>query len=315
MKRFDTPVLFIIFNRPSTTKLVFEKISTMKPSKLYIVADGPRESNKDDNLKCKQAREIVKQINWDCEVHTKFHEKNLGCGLNVSSAISWVFEHEDRVIILEDDTLPSLPFFHFCDELLKKYEHDTRIMHISGSNFNDDFRWGNDSYYFSMYTPIWGWATWKRAWRHFDYYMKDLKFFIESEAYKNIIFNKREQKWFVNRWLSFYKSNYITGVATNWDYQWEYAVFKNNGLSIIPNVNLISNIGIDGTHNSNNKNSLLNRKVTKEFFITKHPDFSIRNLFYDKLNSKRFNREKSLFLRIISKVKKVVSSYHRFSCT
>ncbi|MHA1284911.1 MAG: nucleotide-diphospho-sugar transferase [Promethearchaeota archaeon] len=305
MHQFNTPILFIIFNRPETTEIVFEKIASIKPKKLYIAADGPRQNIPDDKEKCFKTRKIIERIDWDCHIKTKFNEINLGCGLNVSSAISWVLEQEERVIILEDDTVPALPFFYFCDELLEKYKDDTRIMHIAGSNLNEDFKWGNDSYFFSMYTPIWGWATWKRAWAEFDYYMSDLDEFIYSNSYKNIFLNRKEQRWFVNRWNSFKRKNYLPGVSTNWDYQWEYAVFKNNGLSIIPASNLISNIGYFSSHSDGEKSKIYNRKVDNSFKIKKHPKFIIRNRFYDSINSKRYNREKSIIFRLINKIKKI----------
>src|SRR4051812_29566436 len=168
--KLHTPVLFVIFNRPETTRQVFEAIRTAKPSRLYIAADGPRKNKPGEDQKCQEAREIVKAVDWDCEVKTLFSKENLNCGRGPATAFTWFFEHEEEGIILEDDCLPTQSFFRFCQELLERYRYDYRVMHIGGNNFLNGWQRDQDySYYFSLSGHIWGWATWRRAWQMFDY--------------------------------------------------------------------------------------------------------------------------------------------------
>ena len=164
-----TPVVFLIFRRPDLTARVFEAIRQAQPAKLLIVADGDR--NEEEAILCQQARAVTEQIDWDCEVLTNFSDTNLGCKRRVSSGLDWAFSQVEEAIILEDDCLPHPDFFHFCSELLTHYKDDTRIWNICGHNFQDAQWRGDGSYYFSRYADPWGWATWQRAWKHYD---KDL---------------------------------------------------------------------------------------------------------------------------------------------
>lgn len=235
--QFDTPILFIIFNRPDLTSQVFGQIRKLKPKHLFIAADGPRVDSDNDIEKCNETRAIISLIDWECNLQTLFRETNLGCGMAVSSAISWFFNHVELGIILEDDCFPSLSFFPFCKELLHKYKDDEQIMLIGGSNFLRGNIRGKGSYYFSKYPQIWGWASWKRAWDHYDYFMDDLENFLEKELKMN--FSSAAERRFIGKKLLGVKSQRIQ----TWDYQWIYSILKNNGISITPNSNLIINIG------------------------------------------------------------------------
>jgi hypothetical protein len=212
-----TPILFIIFNRPDTTQQVFDAIRQAQPKQLFVAADGPREDKPSEAPKCQQTRDIIKQVDWQCEVRTLFQEKNLGCGPGPATAITWFFENVEEGIILEDDCLPSADFFIFCEVLLDYYRDNKKIMHISGDNFQYDRRRGKGSYYFSAWADChaWGWATWRRAWKHFDFY-------CTSAEHRRTV----------------------------WDWQWGVSVRNNGGLAIVPNINLVSNIGVgsDATH-------------------------------------------------------------------
>jgi len=244
---FQTPILFLIFNRPDTTKLVFESIKRIKPSKLYIAADGARMNKVGEDLLCKETRSIIDLIDWECEVITLLRAENLGCKIAVSSAIDWFFENEEQGIILEDDCLPNESFYNYCETLLNYYVSDERIMHISGNNFQDGMMRGNGSYYFSNYNHIWGWATWKRAWKAYNV---DLSFLTVNEI-ESLIEKKFDTKKERLFWNNIFKKVINKTIGT-WDYQWTYAVWKNNGLSILPNKNMIANIGFNnnGTHTS-----------------------------------------------------------------
>ena len=215
----QTPILLIIFNRPEKTKQLFEVINKIKPLKLYIAADGPREGNISDIELCEKAREIFSDISWNCSLKTLFREKNLGCKEAVSSAISWFFSYESEGIILEDDCIPLPDFFLFCTELLKKYRDDKRIMMISGDNFLFSKYLPKESYYFSQQTHIWGWATWKRAWDCYDIKMKSWPEIKNKKMLKNYY----PDKFYEKSWLTIMEKTY-NGEIQTWDYQWQYTV-------------------------------------------------------------------------------------------
>ncbi|MFN0291789.1 nucleotide-diphospho-sugar transferase [Pedobacter helvus] len=238
----QTPILFLVFNRPDTTALVFDEIKKAQPKRLYIAADGAR--NAVEEAKCNAVREIVKDITWDCEVKTLFREKNLGCKYAVSSAITWFFDNEPEGIILEDDCLPSQSFFGFCSELLEKYRNDNRIGHIGGSNFQDGIKRGDGTYYFSRLTHVWGWAGWRRVWKDYDVEMKTFKDFKEADLENSPTHSLHKATWYRNL------ENTYKGQINTWDYQYAYSNLINNYLSIMPNQNLIKNIGFgeDATH-------------------------------------------------------------------
>ena len=263
---FKMPILFLIFNRPNLTEKVFEKISQVKPTKLFIAADGAR--NEEEYELCKKTRQIVLDgINWDCEVKTLFREKNLGCKVAVSSAIDWFFENEEQGIILEDDCLPHQSFFAYCEELLEYYKNDTRIMHISGNN--PLIEYGDNSYFFSKLAHIWGWATWRRAWKYYDVNMNNYGDFLKDHIIKDIWTDENRQ----TQWLNILQDIY-NGKIDTWDYQWMYVVFCQNGLCINPQKNLISNIGFgeNATHTLEKNSPRANRPTFNTEKII-HPVF------------------------------------------
>jgi len=268
-----TAVLFLIFNRPGTTQKVFEEIRKARPSKLFISADGPRTGVSSDGDLCRAARDVVKQVDWECELYTNFRDTNLGCKIAVSSAINWFFENVEEGIILEDDCVPSQSFFWFCQELLDWYRDDERIMEISGCNFQFGRQRGDGSYYFSRLNDVWGWATWKRAWEHYDIEMKSFPRFGEGNQLRNY-FEDEE----VIEWLMSYFQEAFEGVSNVWSSQWTYGICAQNGLTIVPNVNLVSNIGFgreDATHGSGNTWGLLGNRKACEVNEIIHPSFRL----------------------------------------
>ena len=239
-KPLETAVLFLVFNRLDTTKQVFEAIRKAKPPRLYIAADGPRETKEGEKEKVEKVRQyVLENIDWNCEVKTLFRKKNLGCKIAVSSAITWFFENEEQGIILEDDCLPSQSFFWYCEELLNKYKDDMRIWHISGNNFH--FGWQRDkdySYYFGgIYGSIWGWATWRSRWKYYDVEMKDYNELKTKKYLENCYDGSIAVKHRIREFES------IKNGLDTWDFQWVYCRWKNNGLTIIPNINLVKNLG------------------------------------------------------------------------
>ena len=264
-------ILFVLFNRPDTTQRVFDQIRDAKPKRLYLTADGPRPGFPDDEELCRRTKEIVGEIDWDCEVKTLFRDENAGCKNGVSAAINWFFSQEDEGIILEDDCLPAISFFKFCDTLLEKYRHDTRIRHITGCNLQFGKKWGNSSYYFSNRTHVWGWASWRRVWDDYDlnldkYHETDIK-----QQMKNIY----DDDLVAESWANIFKE-LKAGKINSWAYPLDFANFFNNGLVIIPNENLISNIGFsaDAT-NTLNKNSIYANIPLVEITEIHHPLFVV----------------------------------------
>lgn len=296
----NTPVLLIAFSRPDTAQQVFNAIRKARPGKFYFSVDGPRPGREEDVQNCQATRDIIKQVDWDCQVFTNFPEKNLGCAVGVSSAITWAFTNEDRLIILEDDTVPALSFFPFCEELLEKYLHDTRICMISGNNYTPEANGTEDSYFFSYYGHIWGWATWKRAWDKFDLKMSDWRIFRDTNQIQNVFPGKKEQKYFTR----FYDVFLINKYKGTWDYQWFYCRLKELGLSIIPKNNLVSNIGVQGTH-TNSKSQVHFFPADEDFILKKEPAFLLRNVNYDLHHFKKIiNPKRSLTGRFIKKIRK-----------
>lgn len=240
-----TAVLMVVFNRPELTKQVFEVVRSYQPKLLYVAADGARANVKEDKVKCDHTRAIFSQIDWECEFKTLYRDENLGCGKAVSGAISWFFEHEEEGIVLEDDCVPNLSFFYFCETLLEHHRHNSQVMHIGGTNLQFGRKYGKASYYYSAIPHVWGWATWRRAWEKYDFNLSDLNFFLNNNQIEKYVGKgKTHDFWFE----IFCKMNQKK--IDTWDYQWQYAIWNNNGVSIIPQVNLIKNIGfgIDATH-------------------------------------------------------------------
>lgn len=245
--------MLIIFNRPDTTQIVFDQIRKVKPKTLYVFADGPRKNRIGEEKKCKLAREIIESVDWGCNIRKIYNEENLGCKKAVSNAITWFFENEEQGIILEDDVVPNNSFFNFTSSLLEHYRYNSKVMHISGNNFLGNKTNVKGSYYFSIYPHIWGWATWRRAWKLFDHDIKDFPTYKSKKLIQKTISNSREIKY----WMKKFEKVFNNQIDT-WDYQWLYTIWKNEGLCITPRYNLATNIGFreDATH-TKIKNSYL----------------------------------------------------------
>ncbi|MBP9741900.1 MAG: hypothetical protein KBD37_00930 [Burkholderiales bacterium] len=238
MTNFNIPILFLVFNRLDTTQQVFTAIQQIKPTKLYLACDGPREDKPGETQIVNELRQyLLNNINWQCSVQTLFRTTNLGCGKAVSQAITWFFKHEPMGIILEDDCLPSASFFTFCEEMLLKYKDDTRIWHISGYSLLTDNNLTYPSYYFSQITQIWGWASWANRWQEFDLMMKKYPQFIKYKYMNKIFPSLRLRLWH----KELFDKNYAK--TDTWDCQWYFTSLINNGLSITPRISLIKNLG------------------------------------------------------------------------
>ncbi|HKB89981.1 MAG TPA: FkbM family methyltransferase [Opitutaceae bacterium] len=266
-----TPVAFFIFKRPAQTERVFDRIAQVKPATLLLIADGPR--SREEAKVCAETRQIVDRIDWDCRVFRNFSDENLGCKHRVSTGLDWVFSQVKEAIILEDDCLPALSFFLFCQTLLEHYRDDERICAISGDNFQFGRPRTDDSYYFSRYPHCWGWASWKRAWKHFDLAMTSWPTF-KAKGIMESVFEHREEYYL---WSWIFDQNYA-GKINSWAYPWTYACLSQSALTILPDVNLVSNIGfgVDSTHSTDSRDPLASLPIGEVWHI-KHPEHIIRH--------------------------------------
>ena len=278
----ETAVLLVIFNRPETTRKVFEAIRKAQPKRLYISADGPRTHVPEDAENCEKARSIVNDEDWNCDVKTLFRKENVNCGRGPSSGFSWFFEHETEGIILEDDCLPSQSFFWFCQELLERYRDDKRIVHIGGNNFLEGWRHDkNADYYFSQNGHIWGWATWRRAWKYFDYDINNYEELKERGYFDHFFLNRLEKHY---RLRKFDRTVANRGHVDWWDYQWDFARYTHNGLSIVPQKNLVKNLGFgeNATHTTNSQVKSAFLEAEEIDFPLTHPKHIMRDIESDK---------------------------------
>ena len=284
-KQLETPITFIIFKRPHTTAKVFERIRQVQPKKLFVIADGPRSDREGEAEKCAATRAIIEKVDWDCEVIKNYSEVNLGCARRVSSGLGWVFENVEETIILEDDCIPHITFFQFCEELLEKYRNDSRITSIAAQNAQLGQKRTDYSYYFSSYSHCWGWASWRRAWKNYDLHIKLWQEVKKSNILDSILNDSKA----VSYWESIFDSIYENPTGITWDYQWTFACWMQGGLNIIPNVNLVQNVGLgaDATNfNSNQEVSFINLPTEAIEFPLKHPPFVVRNLPADNFIQK-----------------------------
>jgi hypothetical protein len=266
-----SPVAFFVFNRPLMTEKVFQRIREVRPPQLFVVADGPREGNGKDFELCAATRRIVSHIDWECQVEYDFSDSNLGCGLRVSSGLDWVFSRAERAIILEDDCLPDVSFFRFCDELLERYDADPRVMCIGGTNVLGTYQDGLLSYRFAYSIGgVWGWASWRRAWRLYDYQIKAWAIPAVREKVGRVL---HDDRIFRQKARSFDAALYRTWSGTTWDWQWSFARIYNEGLTAIPSRNLVTNIGfgLKATHTRNPFDPLAALHAQSLPFPLRHP--------------------------------------------
>lgn len=307
-----SPVLFVIFNRPDTTFEVFEQIRKAKPARLYISADGPRTHKPGEDVLCAEARSVVARIDWQCEVKTLFNDKNLGCKDAVSAAITWFFENEEEGIILEDDCLPANSFFKFCDTLLEEYRYDTRVRHITGCNLQNGKKWGTGTYYFSNRTHVWGWASWRRVWNDYD---KNLKKY-DTDDIKDKLQSVYADPLVAETWMNIF-TELKAGRINSWAYQLDFINLFNNGLTIIPNENLISNIGFgDGaTHTVDEDNVYADvplqeiEQITPPIYMLPEKQADM-NLLIPEFKIEERRRKQNLFRRRVKRWFKSLFASH-----
>jgi hypothetical protein len=277
-----TPVALFIFNRPEATAKVFAEVARAKPPRLLVVADGPRADRPGEADRCAAARAVVERVDWDCELLTNYSEVNLGCMRRVAGGLDWVFATVEEAVILEDDCVPHPTFFRYCDELLEQYRDDERVMLVSGDNFLLGARQSRDSYYFSRYALVWGWASWRRAWRHYDV---DISLWPELRG-TSWLLDVHGDKTAARYWAQVL-DDVRAGRIDTWDYQWFFACWASGGLCVTPSVNLVSNVGFGaGATHTLNISPVADLPAVAMQFPLRHPPDLVRDCEADRMTFK-----------------------------
>jgi len=242
----ETAILFLVFRRPDTTQRVFNAIRSARPKRLYLAADGPRPDRVGEEASCSEVREIISNVDWPCEIKLLFREANLGCRVGVSTAIDWFFDNEEEGIILEDDCLPDQSYFLFCEDLLERYREDNQVMVISGDYFHGVSHKPEYSYFFSRYNHCWGWASWRRAWQYYDRDMSQWPGLRDTDW---LICVGDGHSDFEKYWKNIFDLAHA-GKIDSWAYRWRFSCWLREGLTALPSINLVKNIGFgqNATH-------------------------------------------------------------------
>ena len=295
----NVPVLLIGFNRPDVMRQSFEYIRNARPAKLYVAIDGARDYEEGEDQLVTAVKEIVSKVDWECETHYRFNDQNRGAELTISSAVSWVLENEEFVIVLEDDIIAPMSFLKFAQDMLLRYRNIDEVYMISSCQTTPIDMPNNEDYLFGIYGHIWGWATWKRAWNRFDLNVDDFDKYLSGEELSKLTQNEEEKKL----WRSTLKEMKKRGAGNNtWDVCWSYVRFKENGLSIIPRVHLSSNIGAEGLH-SKGQTADHYKPFDANFTAKIHPKEVARNLNYDNYHfNNHINRRPTIVQRAVGKI-------------
>lgn len=305
----NSPVAIFIFNRPEFTQILIDVLLQVGIKHLLVIADGPRSGIDADIDSCNKARSIVDSIDWGCKVDRLYRDENLGCGHGPSMGLDWVFSQVDRCIILEDDCIPDPSFFQYCDELLDRYFADSRIMMISGDNYLLNKHQVSDSYFFTINTQTHGWATWRRAWDMYDFYMSDWPA-IRSSEWLTVLLGDRgyANSWIKNLDYAYRESNQ-NPKCSFWDYQWKYTCWKNSALNICPAVNLISNIGYGdfGTHTHEKRHALAALSSSEISFPLRHPAGVIRDYIADQVLKETGFGYRPIHAKILRKIRSILA--------
>lgn len=297
------PVLLVAFNRPDTTLQVFEHIRKAQPLKLYVALDGPRKNKEGEEILCQEVKKVVENVDWPCEVFYKINEENKGAEVTESSAISWVFETEEYAIILEDDIIAPLSFFNFMQEMLERYKDEPRIVTVTGSNFTPIKLPGNADYFFAKYGHSWGWGTWKRVWEKFNLNIEVADNHLDPDFLKTICNSRAEVDYYKKMFQSIKDNG--KGNST-WDTIGLYIFRVMDSISVIPRVNLTSNIGIFGLHAQGATEHHF-RSYDENFRVERHPDKIECTVKYDKHHFKKhINNKVPISKRILNKVLKML---------
>ncbi len=308
---FHVPIVLIVFNRPDLVKGQINALRALAPSQLYVIADGPRANNDDDHARCRAVREAVDQVDWDCAVIKDYADENMGCAKRIVSGLDNVFSQVERAIILEDDCLAHPAFFDFCSELLDKYATNHEVMQICGTNLCKDVDSSVSSYRFSCHVVCWGWATWARAWQKNELDMTLTDERIHALLRQNLSDREAVAHW---QWL-------IAKVRKKeldaWDYPWQLSIWREQGISVLPNYNLVSNQGFgeDATHTKNPRSPMANLATEGMVFPLVHPisisaDVPMDARFVQEilLAKSKKRQNKSFIKRVLSRIANMFGS-------
>jgi hypothetical protein len=305
-----TSVIFLVFNRPVLTARVFARIRDARPPQLFVVADGPRLDRPGEAEKCAEVRRVIEEgVDWPCELIRDYSEVNLGCGKRVASGITNAFKRVEEAIILEDDCLPDPTFFPFCTELLERYRDEHRVGLISGSHHQAEFSYGTDDYYFCRYGNIWGWATWKRSWRYFDYSMSNWSLWIRDGRMNQLFPVSEVREYWTKIW-----NDTAAGKYDTWDYQWTFCYMSTGMLGILPRTALIENIGFgpDATHTFQEEEA--SAMVGSMTFPLRHPSRVKPDFDAEVRASRRFFSAPSTMERVRKKLIRIYEDPVREFC-
>lgn len=270
---FGKPVLLIFWKRADLVLRVIDAIRPFAPETVYLASDGPRSDVEGEANIVLAVRDAVERaIDWPCQIYRRYSDLNQGCRLGPANAISWLFSKEEEGIILEDDCVPGQDFLPFCAEMLERFRDDQRIWCISAANFQRGVWRGEGSYYFSRYSLTWGWATWRRCWEQCDLDLSLWLAFQDHRCMLNLFDHEDERQY----WAAIWDRMHSLSLPVTWDYQWNFACFINGGLSVTPNVNLVSNIGFGdaATHCLDATHPLANSS-TQKLGLIRHPNFML----------------------------------------
>ena len=301
-----SPIAFLVFNRPECTARTFAAIREARPPRLLVIADGPRKTCPEDVEKCRAVRALIDEgVDWPCMVERNYAFQNLGCANRVASGLSWAFERAEQLVVIEDDCLPDSSFFEYCDELLSRYSLDTRVGQICGCSRYVSEIHRDTSYIFSRYGPIWGWASWRRAWKTYDLSMKTWPRFRAMKGLAGVTQSSAEAKFRTALYDALHSNPHVSA----WDFQWGYAKLSQGLLSIIPCRNLVANIGdgADATHPvGRSALKLIAQSVDRPLI---HPEFVLPDPEFDRMFSSMctpsgISRMRSALGKIRAKIRK-----------
>ena len=267
------PIVWCVYNRPDFTRQTFAVLRSVKPMRLLIVADGPNAEKPDDRIRCDEVQRIIQAIDWEVNVDINLAPANLGCRKRIQTGLTWAFDQVNEAIVIEDDCIPDPSFFPFCEQLLNRYETDRGVGLICGTNFQFGNDTGPESYYFSRYPLLWGWAAWRRTW---DLYDADLT------AWDRL----RPTSWLADTltdvlptayWRAIFDS--VRSGLDTWDYSLVFSCWRNQLLSVQPRCNLVRNIGFgaDSTHTDAGQSIFSNMPTKPMSFPLTHPHHVERN--------------------------------------
>lgn len=289
----EVPVLVIGFNRPEIIRQCIDKLRESKPNNLYFACDGPRSERESEYLKVNEVRAIMEnESDWPCKKHFRYNQVNKGCEVTETEAITWVLEENEYVIVIEDDIIAPYSFFKFAQEMLYQYKDNEQIFQVTSDNVTPMEFPNNADYCFSAYGHIWGWATWKRAWDHFDLYVNDFGETIKKIDTRDDLSDeeKKHFKKICRNLLREEKDKKRSSPKHTWDVIWSYIKWRDAGLSVVPRVHLSSNVGVVGLH-SKIKTENHFRTYDESFEVLNHPPVVKRNIEYDEYHYNKYIKQ------------------------